>query len=93
MTTLSPLDLLFMSDIEQRIIRCLNEYPKITGDELAKIIKISEQEVVRILNQLIEQEKVVLCRKKGKKTYAVNYRSLTDSRIRNLPQNIWSIFE
>lgn len=93
MSTLSPLDLIFMSDLEQQVIRCLNEYPNSTVQEVAEIIKLSEREARQIIETLLEQKKVIRKRQKGQKTYAVNYRSLTESRVRKLPQNIWSIFD
>ncbi|MCP5098341.1 MAG: TrmB family transcriptional regulator [Chloroflexi bacterium] len=93
MSALSSLDLVFMSDLEQQVIRCLNEYPNIAALEVAKIIKVPEKDVRRILQRLMDMAKVVCRQQKGRKTYAVNYRNLTESRVRNMPQNIWTIFD
>jgi predicted HTH transcriptional regulator len=92
-STLSPLDLLFMSDLEQQTIRYLNEYPNSTAVEIATIIQVAESELACILKQLVKQAKIVKHGRNGQSTYIVNYRDLKESRLRNLPNNIWSGFD
>ncbi len=92
-SALSVLDLLFMSDIEQQTIRCLNEYPNSTAGEIAAIIQVSESDLLKTLRRLVSKAKIVEEQRNGQSIYAVNYRDLTESRLRNMPSNIWTGFD
>ena len=67
-SALSVLDLLFMSDIEQQTIRCLNEYPNSTAGEIAAIIQVSESDLLKTLRRLVSKAKIVEEQRNGQST-------------------------
>lgn len=55
MTFLSPLDLLYVPDQEQDVIRCLVRHPQLSAQEIASRTKIPLKEIAVLLVEMVKK--------------------------------------
>lgn len=73
MAQLSPLDLLYLSDMEQAIVNHLNRHPRSTITELvtATCVPLAELEIV--IQQMVAAAQLIERIEGGKRVYLVQY--------------------
>lgn len=89
-SSLSPLDMLDMPDVEQYILRCLNRRPGLTAAEIATATKLPMGEVEPVLRRMISRSQVVEQLQEEKRTFSVRFSRL-QGRLRGMPAGIMAI--
>ena len=87
MASLSPLDLLSLSSVEQQILRCLTKYPRCTPQDIADRTALPLDEVENELQQLLEQARVVEQLQQGERVFSIRFQ-FKHKRVRNMPGEI-----
>ncbi len=104
---ISAIDLLFQSDDDQRIIRCLTRCPGLTLADIAREIALPLQKVEDIVMRMLRESKLIQQTVGGQAVFSVHYvrepvsvrenregRDGRDGRdIRKPPPNLLSLFE
>lgn len=90
--SLSPLDMLDMSDAEQYILRCLNRQPGLTSAEIAKSTRIAIEEIEPALRDMVERSQVVEQLQDGRRVFSVRFGRL-QGRMLHLPSNLLDILQ
>ncbi len=89
MRTLSPLDLLLLSDNEQIVFRALTKKPKQTLNEIALHSGLLLEEVSAAVNMLLAQGSLVEQLQEGKRLLSVRLQ-FEQKSVRNMPASILS---
>lgn len=92
MTSLSPIDLLSVSPIEQTVLRCLTKTPQLTVFEVAAKTKQPLVEVEEVLSQLLIQGRIVEQLQNGKRVFSTRFQFKHKS-VRNMPGEILNFLE
>lgn len=74
MPHLSPLDLLYLSDTEQTIVRYLNRNPSSTIGDLARATCVPLEELETVIRQMISAARLTERLEEGKRVLHVQYR-------------------
>ncbi len=93
MTPFSALDLLSMSDTEQRILRCLNQRPQLTLLEISAATQLPIQDVEVTLEHMLREARLVDQLRDGQRVFSVHFSREPSRPARNLSDNFLSLFE
>ena len=91
MSSLSPIDLLSLSSVEQHILRCLTKYPQSTVLTVAEKTQLPLAEVEEVLRNLRNQARVVEQLQQGERVFSTRFR-FKHKRVRNMPGEILNLF-
>lgn len=92
MSSLSPIDLLSISAVEQTVLRCLTKYPKLTVFEVAAKTELPLGETEEVLGQLLAQARVVEQLQNGKRVFSTRFQ-FKRKPVRNMPGDILNLLE
>lgn len=90
--SLSPLDMLDMSDAEQYILRCLNRQPGLTAAEIAKSTRLPIEEIEPALRTMVERSQLVEQLQDGRRVFSVRFGRL-QGRMLHLPSHLLDILQ
>jgi hypothetical protein len=90
--SLSPLDMLDMSDAEQYILRCLNRQPGLTAAEIAKSTRLPIEEIEPALRDMVGRAQLVEQLQDGKRVFSVRFGRL-QGRMLHLPSHLLDILK
>lgn len=91
MSSLSPIDLLSLTDVEQNILRCLTKYPQSTIFEVVEKTQIPLEEVEEVLHNLLSQARIVELLYQGERVFSTRFQ-FKHKRVRNMPDEILNLF-
>lgn len=91
MSTLSPFDLLFLSDVEQSVFRALAKWPKQTVNQLAENCELTLDEVDTAVSALLTKGSIIEQLKEGKRVLSVRLQ-FKRKEVRNMPAAIVDAF-
>ncbi len=92
MSSLSPIDLLSISAVEQTVLRCLTKTPKLTVFEVAAKTALPLEEVEGVLGQLLAQTRIVEQLQNGKRVFSTRFQ-FKRKLVRNMPGDILNWLE
>lgn len=92
MSMLSPLDMLFMSSDEQKVLRCLNRQPRQSLTAIADVTGIPHYRLEELLELMVNDSHLVEQYKDGQRTFSVRF-ARAQERVRNMPLEMLALFE
>lgn len=91
MSSLSPIDLLSLSAVEQNILRCLSKYPQSTVFAVAEKTQLPLAEAEEVLRNLLSQARIVEQLQQGERVFSVRFQ-FKHKRVRNMPGEIANLY-
>jgi hypothetical protein len=75
-----PLDMLSVPSSQQSVIRCLSRQPHLTVAEIASVTKIPLEELEGLLNEMVQESRLIQRFTNGNRTFLVAFRNERKSK-------------
>ncbi len=91
MSQLSPLDMMFLSSDEQKVLRHLNRHPRSSFAQVAEATQIATSQLEELLTLMVRDAGIVEQFRDGQRSFSVRFASV-QKRVRNMPIDMAAMF-